>query len=124
MAYGDCFTTRRPVDSREHTSSVAGPPSAALIERAHRPGSFDDLRDLPSACLAPAATPVILYGESGTGKTFFAEYIHQLSGRSGGFHAFSVGTVAPQLALDELFGHVQGAYTDARTMRTGRIGAG
>jgi len=70
---------------------------------------------------APAATPVILYGESGTGKTFFAEHIHQLSGRSGGFHAFSVGTVAPQLALDELFGHVQGAYTDARKMRTGRI---
>jgi len=72
---------------------------------------------------APAATPVILYGESGTGKTFFAEYIHQLSERSGGFHAFSVGTVAPQLALDELFGHVPGAYTDARRMRTGRIAA-
>lgn len=70
---------------------------------------------------APAATPVILYGESGTGKTFFAEYIHELSQRAGGFHAFSVGTVAPQLALDELFGHVQGAYTDARKMRTGRI---
>ena len=47
--------------------------------------------------------------------------IHQVSRRSGGFHAFSVGTVAPQLALDELFGHVQGAYTDARKMRTGRI---
>jgi len=70
---------------------------------------------------APAATPIILHGESGVGKTFFAEYIHQLSGRSGGFHAFSVGTVAPQLALDELFGHVQGAYTDARKMRTGRL---
>jgi len=70
---------------------------------------------------APAATPIILYGESGTGKTFLAEYIHQISGRSGGFHAFSVGTVAPQLVLDELFGHVQGAYTDARRMRTGRI---
>ena len=67
---------------------------------------------------APAATPVILYGESGTGKTLLAEYIHELSGRSGGFHAFSVGTVAPQLALDELFGHVPGAYTDARRMRT------
>jgi len=70
---------------------------------------------------APAATPVILYGESGTGKTLLAEYIHDLSQRSGGFHAFSVGTVAPQLALDELFGHVPGAYTDARKMRTGRI---
>lgn len=72
---------------------------------------------------APAATPVILYGESGTGKTFFAQFIHDLSQRSGGLHAFSMGTVAPQLALDELFGHVQGAYTDARKMRMGRIAA-
>jgi DNA-binding NtrC family response regulator len=72
---------------------------------------------------APASSPIILHGESGTGKTFFAEYIHDLSGRAGGFHAFSVGMVAPQLALDELFGHVQGAYTDARRMRTGRIAA-
>src|SRR6266516_1460790 len=70
---------------------------------------------------APAATPVILYGESGTGKTFFAEYIHELSGRSGGFHPFSVGTVASQLALDELFGHVKGAYTDAKQLRAGHI---
>jgi DNA-binding NtrC family response regulator len=70
---------------------------------------------------APAAIPIVLYGESGSGKTFFADYIHQVSQRAGGFNPFSVGTVAPQLALDELFGHVQGAYTDARKMRTGRI---
>ena len=70
---------------------------------------------------ATAATPVVLYGESGTGKTFLAEYIHQLSGRSGGFHPFSVGTVAPQLAADELFGHVKGAYTDARSPRIGLL---
>jgi DNA-binding NtrC family response regulator len=72
---------------------------------------------------APAATSVILHGESGTGKTFFAEFIHDLSQRAGGFHAFSVGIVAPQLALDELFGHVPGAFTDARKMRTGRFAA-
>jgi DNA-binding NtrC family response regulator len=70
---------------------------------------------------APAATPVILHGESGTGKTFFAQFIHDVSQRSGGFHAFSVGTVPPQLAADELFGHVEGAYTDARRVRAGRI---
>ena len=70
---------------------------------------------------APAATPIILHGETGTGKTFIAEYIHQVSGREGGFHPFSVGVVAPQLALDELFGHVQGAYTDARKVRPGRL---
>jgi len=70
---------------------------------------------------APAATPIILHGETGTGKTLLAEYIHRLSGRAGGFHAFPMGTAAPQLAPDELFGHVEGAYTDARRMRAGRI---
>ncbi len=70
---------------------------------------------------APAATPVVLYGQTGSGKTFFAQYIHQVSGRSGGFHDFSLGTVAPQLALDELFGHVKGAFTDARENRRGQI---
>jgi len=70
---------------------------------------------------APAATPIVLHGASGTGKTFLAEYIHELSGRQGGFHPFSVGVVAPHLALDHLFGHVPGAYTDARRVRSGRI---
>ena len=70
---------------------------------------------------APAATPIVLYGESGTGKTFVAEYIHRLSGREGGFHALSVGTLGPQLAEDELFGHLKGAFTGAREVRTGRI---
>jgi DNA-binding NtrC family response regulator len=74
-----------------------------------------------SHVFAPAATPIVLHGESGTGKTFIAEYIHQISGREGGFHPFSVGVAAPQLVLDELFGHVQGAYTDARRVRPGRI---
>jgi DNA-binding NtrC family response regulator len=105
-------TTSHLIPVRRSPESLNEPIALALsmIEAISRAHAF-----------APAATPVILFGESGTGKTFFAEYIHQLSGRSGGFHAFSVGTVAPQLALDELFGHVPGAYTDARKMRTGRI---
>jgi DNA-binding NtrC family response regulator len=70
---------------------------------------------------APAATAIIPYGESGAGKTFFAGYIHELSQRSDGFHAFSLGTVPSSLAADELFGHVPGAYTDARKVRAGCI---
>jgi len=100
-----------------------------LPDRRSPPSSNEPIALAPSMieaisrarAFAPAATPVILYGESGTGKTFFAEFIHQLDRRAGGFHAFSVGTVASQLALDELFGHVPGAFTDARKMRAGRI---
>lgn len=70
---------------------------------------------------APAATAIILCGESGAGKTFLASYIHELSKRPDGFHAFSLGTVPNSLAADELFGHVPGAYTDARKVRPGCI---
>ena len=100
-----------------------------LPDRSSPPSSNEPIALAPSMieavsrahAFAPAATPIILYGESGTGKTFFAEYIHELSGRSGGFHAFSVGNLAPQLALDELFGHVRGAFTDARENRRGQF---
>lgn len=100
-----------------------------LQDRRSPPSSNEPIALAPSMieaiflahAFARAATPVVLYGETGTGKTFFAEYIHQLSGRPDGFHAFSVGTMAPQLVVDELFGHVEGAYTDARKVRAGRI---
>jgi DNA-binding NtrC family response regulator len=70
---------------------------------------------------APAATAILLYGESGAGKTYFARYIHEVSRRPDGFHAFGLGTVSSSLAADELFGHVPGAYTDARKIRAGCI---
>src|SRR5881394_3696758 len=93
-------------------ASDASNSPAALEPVALTPAMAEVLRR--AHVFAPAATPIVLHGESGTGKTFIAEYIHRVSGREGGFHPFSVGVVAPQLALDELFGHVQGAYTDAR----------
>jgi DNA-binding NtrC family response regulator len=100
-----------------------------LPDRRSPPSSNEPIAQAPSMieafsrarAFAPAATPIILYGESGSGKTFFAEYIHRLSARIGSLIAFSVGMLSPQLALDELFGHVKGAYTDARRMRTGLI---
>src|SRR6266550_2945928 len=65
---------------------------------------------------------IVLYGETGTGKSLLAQLIHRLSGRVGGFHSISVGTMAPSLVEDELFGHDRGAYTDARTARVGLLG--
>jgi two-component system response regulator AtoC len=65
---------------------------------------------------------IVLYGETGTGKSLLAEVIHRLSGRVGGLHAISVGTMAPSLVEDELFGHERGAFTDARTARVGLLG--
>ncbi len=71
---------------------------------------------------APADRTILVYGETGTGKSRLAELIHRLSRRAGGFHAISVGTMAPSLVEDELFGHDRGAFTDARTARVGLLG--
>jgi DNA-binding NtrC family response regulator len=63
---------------------------------------------------------ILLLGESGTGKELLARYIHDKSPKARGpyrvFHAF--GTAEP-LQEDELFGHVRGAFTDAKTERAG-----
>src|SRR6266568_494343 len=96
-----CSTfNRMPATMRATHADLAAEaptPSSALDPVALTPAMAEVLRR--SHVFAPAATPIVLHGESGTGKTFIAEYIHQVSGREGGFHPFSVGVVAPQLAM-------------------------
>lgn len=68
--------------------------------------------------------PILLEGESGTGKTTIARELHRLSPRAQGpFEHAVLSATAESLAGSELFGHVAGAFTDARTHRTGRFAA-
>jgi DNA-binding NtrC family response regulator len=65
---------------------------------------------------------VLLEGESGTGKSYFARYLHECSPRARGpFESVVLPTLDDNLAPSELFGHVSGAYTDARHPRMGRF---
>ena len=65
---------------------------------------------------------VLIMGESGTGKELVAEAIHQNSLRSSkAFVKVNLGGISTTLFESEMFGHVRGAYTDARTDRTGRF---
>jgi DNA-binding NtrC family response regulator len=68
---------------------------------------------------AEANTPVVLVGETGTGKSYFARILHELSGRSGNFVDTTAGELDPELAPSQLFGHVRGAFTGAVTRRVG-----
>ncbi|WP_347145706.1 sigma-54-dependent transcriptional regulator [Parabacteroides goldsteinii] len=66
--------------------------------------------------------PVLITGESGTGKELIAEAIHENSGRQGKpFVKVNLGGISQSLFESEMFGHKQGAFTDARHDRTGRF---
>ena len=67
-----------------------------------------------------SAAPVLLFGETGTGKEIIARAIHENSTfRGGPFRRVNCGAIAPELIDAELFGHEQGAFTGATARRKG-----
>jgi len=72
--------------------------------------------------VAPTDASVLIMGESGTGKELIAEAIHHNSLRSNKpFVKVNLGGIATSLFESEMFGHVKGAFTDARSDRMGRF---
>lgn len=69
--------------------------------------------------LAPSEAPVLIEGETGTGKELVARHIHQHSKRSGPFLAVNCGGFSETLVEAELFGHEAGAFTGAQGARAG-----
>jgi DNA-binding NtrC family response regulator len=63
--------------------------------------------------VARTPSPVLILGETGTGKELVAESIHRASGRPGQFVAVNCGSLSRELAASELFGHEKGSFTGA-----------
>ena len=72
--------------------------------------------------VGPSDANVLLTGENGTGKGVVAQALHAVSVRAGkGFIAVNMGGLPEGVFESELFGHVRGAFTDAKTDRAGRF---
>lgn len=85
-------------------------------------GASPKIEDLLTqiSIVAQNDVPVIIYGESGTGKELVARAIHYTGKRADKpFVVENCGAIPENLIENELFGHVKGAYTDARTDQKG-----
>ena len=85
-------------------------------------GESPEMRRLYPLCarLAASNVPVVIEGETGTGKEVLAEALHQASPRSSGpFVVFDCTAVPPSLLESTLFGHERGAFTGAIAQRRG-----
>jgi DNA-binding NtrC family response regulator len=74
------------------------------------------------ARVAPTDANVLITGESGCGKGLVARLIHERSGRrERSFVTVNIGSLAETVFESEMFGHVKGAFTDAKADRVGRF---
>jgi two-component system response regulator GlrR len=73
--------------------------------------------------VAPTPLPVLLTGDTGTGKEAVARTLHELSGRTGPFLPVDCAALSASLVETELFGHERGAFTGAHQRREGLVAA-
>lgn len=102
--------TRKDLDRKYNFRQIIG----------EDPGLLDILETIGR--VAPTSASVLITGESGTGKELIAEAIHLNSTRtSKPFVKVNLGGISSSLFESEMFGHVRGAFTDARIDRMGRF---
>ena len=113
-----CRAERRvgdPVDIDLSNAETLTPLSTLNVDL-HR--QFEMMRKI-----APTKAPVMVLGESGSGKELIARQVHELSGRKGPFTAVNCGAIPTGLVESELFGHRKGAFSGADTNHKGLVRA-
>jgi len=120
----------RALEHRELREENARLRAKLLQQELAQPEQFDEIITVDPAMLglfayleviAPGSNPVLISGETGTGKELFARAIHNLSRRRGPCVAVNVAGLDDTMFSDTLFGHKPGAFTGAVGTRKGMI---
>ena len=118
----EAYAKSRPATEGAPAGSRAEAPAAPVMYW----GTSEAMRHLRTVVEKVAVTDanILITGENGTGKDLLAHEIHRLSARrKGPMVAVDMGAIPESLFESELFGHVKGSFTDARTDRVGRFEA-
>lgn len=101
-----------------------------LLKRQENPSQSAPIAKSPAmlACLdqlsrfAKSDMNILLTGENGSGKSLLAGFVHEQSNRhQGRLVSVNMGAISENLFESEMFGHVKGAFTDAKSARVGRF---
>ncbi|MET0414171.1 MAG: sigma-54 dependent transcriptional regulator, partial [Polyangiaceae bacterium] len=103
---------------RELSPDRCGEPERASSALGHASPAMQRLHAMIDQ-VAFSDVSILITGEHGTGKELIARAIHDKSGRRGAFVAINAGALAEGTFESELFGHVRGAFTDAKVAREG-----